>query len=55
MFMYYYCYCCKIICTEINNILPHVRGVGKGINLNTKHGASFFIFSFSATGANSQH
>lgn len=55
MFMYYYCYCYKVIWTEINTILPHVGGVGKGINLNTKQGASFFIFSFSATGANSQH
>jgi hypothetical protein len=40
---------------EINNILLHVGGVGNGINLKTKQGASFFIFSFSATGANSQH
>lgn len=54
MFMYSYFYRCKVIWTEIN-ILPHVGDVGSGINLNTKQGASFFIFSFSATGANSQH
>jgi hypothetical protein len=41
--------------TQTNGTLPHLGGVDTGINLRTKQGASFFIFRFSATGANSQH